>query len=34
MGTTKYGLRAQKEYHSDPAVFRKMVFEALSQLSL
>jgi len=34
MGTTKYGERARLEYHSDPAVFRKMVFEALSQLSL
>ena len=34
MGTTRYGERARQEYHSDPAVFRKMVFEALSQLSL
>jgi len=34
MGTTKYGERARLEYYSDPAVFRKMVFEALSQLSL
>jgi hypothetical protein len=34
IGATPYGERAQKEYHTDPAVFRKMVFEALSQLKM
>ncbi|MCU0629474.1 MAG: nucleic acid-binding protein [Methanoregulaceae archaeon] len=34
MASTQYGERAQKEYRTDPAVFRKMVFEALSQLRL
>ena len=33
-GSTPDGERAQKEYHTDSAVFRKMVFEALSQLRL
>jgi hypothetical protein len=33
-GSTPDGERALKEYHTDPAVFRKMVFEALSQLRL
>jgi RPA family protein len=34
MGSTQYGERAQKEYATDPAVFRKMVAEALSQLRM
>ena len=34
LGTTPDGERAQKEYPADPALFRKMVYEALSQLSL
>ncbi len=34
MGSTQYGERAQKEYHTDPAVFREMVAEALSQLKM
>ena len=34
MGSTQYGERAQKEYLTDPAVFRKMVAEALSQLRM
>jgi RPA family protein len=34
MGSTQYGERAQKEYPTDPAVFRKMVAEALSQLRM
>jgi RPA family protein len=34
MGSTQYGERAQKEYATDPAVFRKMVAEALSHLRM
>jgi hypothetical protein len=34
LGSTQDGERAKKEYHTDPAVFRKMVFEALSQLRM
>ncbi len=34
LGTTPDGERAQKEYRADPALFLKMVYEALSQLSL
>ncbi len=34
LGTTPDGQRAGQEYRTDPALFRKLVFEALSQLSL
>jgi RPA family protein len=34
LGTTPDGQRAVQEYRTDPALFRKLVYEALSQLSL
>jgi hypothetical protein len=34
LGTTPDGQRAVQEYQTDPALFRKLVYEALSQLSL
>ncbi|NYT16988.1 MAG: nucleic acid-binding protein [Methanomicrobiales archaeon] len=34
LGTTPDGQRAVEEYRTDPALFRKLVYEALSQLSL
>ncbi|NTU99748.1 MAG: nucleic acid-binding protein [Methanoregulaceae archaeon] len=34
LGSTADSQRALNEYKTDPAVFRKMVFEALSQLSI
>ncbi len=34
LGTTPDGTRAVQEYRTDPALFRKLVYEALSQLSL
>jgi len=34
LGKTPDGERALQEYHTDPALFRKMAYDALSQLSL
>src|SRR5512136_1576538 len=34
LGKTTDGERALQEYHTDPALFRKMAYDALSQLSL
>ena len=34
MGTTEDSKRAQDQYHTDPAVYRKMVYDALAQLKI
>lgn len=34
LGTTEDSTRAQEEYHTDPAVYRRMAYDALAQLKI
>jgi len=34
LGTTEDSKRAQEEYHPDPAIYRRMVYDALAQLKI